>query len=268
MNKKLYIVAFFLVIIGVIGAAFSAKDFFSKEPIDGDVHIASAEIEHIMVDSQVANVRIIQSASDDIEVEWEGTLLKSALDSGNVSVEEEGTTLWVGTEEDSLFDFVSFGFNFNPLEITIHLPEKQFTSIVVDNDVGNTYVSSVDTERLHVESDVSDVETASVNADLLEVESDVGSIYLKDSNGKLFAKSNVGDITIDIDEIKHDMEIISDVGDIVITTSTIPSNVSFNGNSSVGSVTMFGKDGSFINKQAEYMVQIRNDVGDIDIMAR
>ncbi|MGY0693412.1 DUF4097 family beta strand repeat-containing protein [Virgibacillus sp. FSP13] len=268
MNKKIYIVAFFLVIIGVVGAAFTAKGFFAQEPINGEAYFATSQIDHITVDSQVANVHIVRSNSKNIEVEWEGTLLKSALDSGNVSVKEEGTTLWVGTGEDSFFDFVSFGFNFNPLEITIHLPEKQFTSIVVENDVGNTYVSSVDTERLHVESDVSDMEIASVNTDLLEVESDVGSIYLKDSNGKLFAKSNVGDITIDIDEIKHDMEINSDVGDIAITTSTIPSNVSFNGNSSVGSVTMFGKEGSFINKQAEYMVRIKNDVGDIDVIAR
>lgn len=248
MNKKIYLVAPLFIIVGVIGVFFTAKDFFARESINGEESFSSTEIDYIVIDSAVANVRVVPSESDNIGVEWEGSLFKSTLGNGTVSIEEDASTLEITIGEHRFFDFFTLQIPFDGLDVTIYLPDKQFNSIALENDVGNTHISSVNTEQLHAESNVSDMRIENVNANLLEAESDVGLIKLKNVTGKLY--------------------VVNDVGNIEVTVPTIPANVSFSGDTSLGTTTIFGEKGSLIGNQAEYMVQMHSDVGNIDVMAQ
>src|SRR5699024_11779693 len=97
------------------------------------------------------------------------------------------------------------------------LPDKQFNSLVVKNNVGNTEVNGIRVENLTTETDVSNLTIENVSANSIVAETDVGNLTLNDVQGKIYAKSDVGNIMININEIHDDMEITSNVGKVGLT---------------------------------------------------
>src|SRR5699024_2932047 len=91
-------------------------------------------------------------------------------------------------------------------------------------------------------------------------------LYLPDKKfSSLVVKNDVGNITIHSNEIEEDMTLSSDVGKIRLSVPNILDNVSFNADSSVGSVRVFGEKGSYISKNSDHIVSITTDVGNINV---
>lgn len=264
MNKM----AILLIIIGLIGAIFTAKGFFTQENIHGEESFPSESIDNITIESDLANVKILPSDSNDIEVKWKGSLLKSNLNKNNVSIEEKSSELVITIGGRKLFNFSFFGFGFfNKREVEIYLPEKRFQSITLYNDVGNATISSISVDHLIAETSVSNLTIKDIQANMIRAKSDVGIITVDGFGGNLFAKSNVGNININTDTIAADMELESDVGNINLSVPLIPDNVSFHTESDIGTVQVFGEKGSYYNKQAAFSVTMETSVGNIKVKA-
>jgi len=261
-------VAILLIAIGIIGIVFIGRMFSGKNEVGDEVRLSAGSLEHIVVDGELGNINVMPSNSNDIEIHWEGsvsTFIRSA-DDELVSIKEHNNELKISTGEERLFNFSFLNFNVqNKLKIDLYLPDKEFTSLVVKNDVGNTDIKDIHVENLTTKTDVANVTLDHVTAGSIVAETDVGNLNIKNVHGKLFAKSDVGNITIHSSEIEEDMTLSSDVGKIRLSVPNIPDNVSFNANSSVGSVRVFGEKGSYISKNSDYIVSITTDVGNINV---
>lgn len=258
-------VAILLIVIGVIGMSLTAKQIFSREKVQQEQYFSKDQFDHIVVEGGKGNVKIIPSSSEDIEVSWKGSIWNRNSDD-TVSIEENDSELKVNVGNWSFFNIPFFNFNFlNRLELKIYLPEKQYSSLIVKNDVGNTVIQDVTVNNLTAENDVANITIENVDAKSMVVENNVGNITLKNNQSKLHAESDVGNITIDTKEVKDDMTLLSDVGKINMTVPDVPDNVTFDANSSVGNVKIFGEKGSYINKSADYIVSMSTDVGNISV---
>ena len=259
-------VAVILILVGLIGAVFTAKDFFTRENIKGEAYFSSMDIEDIKITSDVANILVLPANSDDIRVKWEDSFLKSNRKNDFVSINEEDSELVITAGDKSFFSINFFGFNFfNKRQVEVYLPEKQYRSIVIHNDIGSTNISSIKVDHLTTETSVSNLTIKDVQANDIRATSDVGLITLEDFTGELFAKSSVGNISIRTEEITNAMEIESDIGNIKLTVPTIPDNISFYTHSEIGSVNVFGEKGSYHNEQADHNISLETSVGNITV---
>lgn len=266
MRRITQLLAVLMIVIGIVGIFMTGGDLMQTDT-EGRETFSGEEIDQLIVDSNIANIELHPSDSKDMEVVWEGNLRNH---SHRVHLQQDESTLMVDvdTKEPFFLKFFSFFDFLNKLTVKIYLPDKIFSNISVENEVGNTLISSVHADKFYVKSDVSNIEMTDVQTEELIVESDVGNIQLDDVTGVITAKSDVGNMTLKLMEITNDIQLTSDVGKISVQLSRIPDNVSFQGYSDVGSIRIFGESGNYINRNAEYMVDMKTDVGKIDVYTR
>lgn len=264
-------VAFLLIVMGVIGMAFTAKQFFSRETLDDTQRFSGDHIDHIIIESDHANVNVLPSASEDIEISWKGSVVNKGRRSSDdrVSIDEEKSELRIHTEEFRFFNISFFNLNlFNHLELTIYLPKKQYRTLDITNDIGSTVIKDISVDHLTAENDVANMTVESVQATSMVAKNDVGNITLTNNVGNLHAENDVGNITVSTDGIHDDMTLLSDIGKIKMTVSSIPDDVTFNAYSSIGSVRIFGEKGSYINREAKHIVSLTTEIGNITVDVR
>lgn len=267
MNKINKFLALFFIIIGVVGVVLTAKGFFNQEVASKEETFRSENIENIIIDSDVANIRMLPTTEEEIKVEWSGKMLKS--NKNKVQIEEDSEFLRIDIGQDSLLGMrkFQFGININMLYVDVYVPEKEFASIQIDNDVGSTNISSIKASNVTVDSDVAGMTIGNIAARSINATSAVGSINIKNSTGKLNAINDVGAIDILMNEITDDISLQTNVGSIKVTVPTIPENVTFNGASDIGSINIFEEKGSYISKDADYVVMMQTDIGNIKVKA-
>ena len=263
-------VAIFLIILDVIGMALTAKSFFTREKVDSELNFSADRFEHVVIEGGRGNVQILPSTSSDIEVIWKGSLFNRGSRDDIVWVEENDSELKINIGKQRRFFNISFfDFDFlNRLEVRVYMPEKQFNSLVVKSEVGNVNVKDVQVDYLTAETDVANMTIESVHTKSMVVETNVGNVMLENIEGKLHAESDVGNITIRNELITNDMTLLSDVGKIELTVPRIPDNITFDADSSIGNVKVFGDRGSYISSEAEHIVSMYTDIGNITVRAQ
>lgn len=261
-------VAILLIVVGVIGMGLTAKPFFSRESLDHDQSFSGDQFDHLVIESNQAAVKILPSTSQNIEVSWKGSIVNRGLGSSDnlVSIEEAGPELRIRVRKPWFFNWSLFNLNFiNRLDVTVYLPQKWYRSLVVKNDVGSTVIKDVSVDHLIAENNVSNMTIENVQATSIVAKNDVGNITLTNNQGNLQAESVVGNIAVVTDDIMDDMTLRSDVGKIELTVPFVPDDVTFDAHSSVGAVRIFGEKGSYINRNATYVVSMTTEVGSITV---
>lgn len=260
--------AILLLLTGVVGMLLTGKDFWSREKVKETLYFSKDRFEHIVLEGDMGNVQVLSSEGDEIEVSWKGKHLNTKRDN-LVVIEENDTELKINFDGDRFFNvsFFSFGF-LNNLDITVHLPEKEYRSLVVKSDVGNVHIKGITANHLTAVTDVANLTVEEVTTQSASLETDVGKMTLNNMAGKLHAESDVGNIVMTSDDITDDLTLLSDVGNIELALTEIPDNVTFNGDSSIGKVKIFGERGSYLSNNADYTVSMKTDVGNITVKAR
>lgn len=113
-------------------------------------------------------------------------------------------------------------------------------------------------------ADAASVDLKNLDTKSVEVETDVGSISLDDVQGNVQATSDVGGISGEMDVIDDDWTLISNVGKIALRVGAA-NHTSFIANTDVGSVRIFGDNKSYVNKNQKTVVEMKTDVGSINV---
>jgi len=266
--KKFGIVMMFF---GLIGMIFTAKSFFAHQTIDDEQSYPSEHVNEIVISSNYANVEILPTNSDDINITLKGYTKNhnERTVSHLVTLNENAGKLVVDANKSWFLNISFFNFKLHEREdLIIHLPKKHYELINIKNDVGKTVVKDMTVEQLTVENSVANMNLENVQAKVIDVENNVGNITLKNNTGKIFAENDLGNISVIIDEINNDMTFIANVGKISLTVPTIPDDTTFKANTSLGSVQIFGESGSVINKGANYIISMTTDIGNISVEER
>lgn len=299
MVKKLAVAAIILLVIGITGAIFTFKSYFFVQKQEEYRQIEANDIEHIQINSNVANMHILPSNSQKVEVSWSNPNKKrNQLD---VKISEKNGTLDIQAKLKHRFRFLQLGPS--TIDVDIKLPNKVFQSLeaknnvgaikiediaaddmIVSNDTGSIGLKDITGKQLQVKNNVGAIkieniatEDITVSNDTgktvlkdiagkqLQVKTKIGKIDLTDTVGKLQASSDTGAISISTKKIEHDMHLETEIGSITIAVPTIPSDVSFDLHSEIGSVKAFGAKGSHIVPNAQTVVKATSSVGSIQV---
>ncbi len=239
------------VILFAIGMLFAGFDFggIDMQRFDMNVHNVQENFEHILIESDTADINLI--ASDDGNVRVECFEEKKVYH--EVFVEDETLNIRI-RDHRKWYDHIRL-FNFRGPVITVYLPEGEYGDLTIDSHTGDVGIAQAfDFEEGRIALSTGDVRwnTASVDG-VLQIESSTGNIEVKNAPvGKLKLSATTGNIHA---------EAVRCEGDVEIRTST--------GNQRLIDVTcgnLFSKantgDGYFEHMIAERHVTIKRSTGD------
>ncbi|RZT23393.1 DUF4097 family beta strand repeat-containing protein [Fictibacillus sp. BK138] len=247
--KRIVRIALILIVFSIAGNAVlyvMGESPFNLAKVE-EKHLFSAnKIKDIEVSSNIGDVTVMPHESDEIEVRLEGNIEKKYADNLYLSVTDENNTLTVDVSEKKtvhLFSIFSGDYN-----LIVKLPKKEF-------------------QLLQVSSDAASITLNDIKAEHVELTTDMGDIFIKDVVAAVSAKSDVGDIDVQVQNIEKDITAKSDVGDITVTTKEQPQHLRTQMSNSIGEEIIKLpnlKNGSIGNGGP--LVFLKSDVGDLALM--
>jgi len=262
MNRKIIMIALVLIVIGVVGAVVTGKEYFAYEEVGGEEQISAENLEEMSILSDVANLHIKPSMDNDLHVKWSGK-----VGIGNDSVVEtkiKDRKLIVDIKNKSFFNFINWNWHYYSVEI--YIPRKELNKLTVSNNVGIVVADHIEVQTIDVETDVSDIKIKSVKSNSIIVSSAVGKISINNSKGEIVANNDIGTIHIVVPEITGHITAKTDVGEIKLQTQKDQNKASIFGASDLGSIKIFNhKDQKYLVEGSEYLIDLKTDIGDITV---
>ncbi|HLS36198.1 MAG TPA: DUF4097 family beta strand repeat-containing protein, partial [Bacillota bacterium] len=112
---------------------------------------------------------------------------------------------------------------------------------------------------------VSDVYVEDVLSLTTHLESSLGDIVVKNSEGEFNIKNDIGNIEFSGSNPKGNITAQTDLGDIILQIGN-KENASIYATSDLGDVTIYGSNiESFVVKEANYIVDVKTNIGDIKV---
>lgn len=220
MNKKMknsFWVAASLCVAGLVlflvclfGTGFDFRKM-SNVTYETNTYEISERFTDIKVDVSTADVRFLPANTDSCKVVCKET------DKMKHSVKVENGTLVIdAVDKRKWINFI--GFTFESPEVTVYLPETEYSRLdikgntgdievpehfkfgtaKVDVDTGDILWSAPVTTTLELKTDTGDVTVNNISADALTVKTSTGDVTITTAavNGAISAKSSTGDIKI------------------------------------------------------------------------
>jgi len=254
--KKALIIASCLMIAGVL-LCFTAMlliDFDFKK-LDTNTYTTNTYeftelINDIDLDCNTADIKILPSDSDKTKV----VILENEDDTHTTKV--VGNKLSIQNEDDEWYENIFFGFNFRSPEITIYLPQKNYSSIYVDNSTGDLNIKEINFDTIEIEVSTGDTTLNNITTSHIEIESSTGSVNLtkisayKDIN----IETSTGDIELNSAVCNGSLELETSTGDIAFDRSDA---ASINCETSTGDIT-----GTLLSDKSFYT---ETSTGDISV---
>lgn len=264
MKNIRIIVSIIFIVIGIIGAIFTVKDYLLTQNVQYEYTVENDHINTIFIKDRVASIEIVPATGSNIVVEWEEDGNRR---SDRVTIDESGNQLEVKRQRTLALLRIPT-LNMTPKKMKVYVPKDNTSSINIQNAVGSVVVEDVHVDELSVQTDVQKIEIINVHGNMIEALSSVGSIVIERSTGDITAISNVGSVDVDLERVTGDMHLQSDVGSVKLGLDTQPEDVSFIGSSSLGSVKIFGEKTSIPATNARYEVYLETDVGSVKVHSR
>lgn len=226
----------------------------------------------IYVDTDVAEIKIVESA----ETEKYGVKCQLAGSEEVTQCKVENNSLVISTSENVIqFSLNVFGlFSSTKNQIIIYVPRGEILeNIDITSDVGEIKIDSIiGAISLKISADVGDIEIKGGEYGTVDINANVGDIKASDMRVafKLDVYSDVGDVELD-GNFACNMNVETSVGDIEIETDLDASKYDYSISTSAGDVEAFGNknEGGNITVNnsitAEYKMQIKTDIGDVEV---
>ncbi|WP_312092984.1 DUF4097 family beta strand repeat-containing protein [Niallia sp.] len=258
--KKLMITGIVLIIIGTLGSFLTFRDNgidIAEEKVFKERNITAVELE-----SNNAAVEIIPTTDPETKVEVVGKGTKDTMT--NLTAKVDGETLIVNLEEKQIgFIHLDFG----SLTLRIALPEKQYKSMIINNDNGKINIANLGVEQLKAESNNGRIEMKNILSKKVEVNSDNGRVSLEHVIGSIKGKTNNGKFSILTAALDQPIELETNNGSIEIETENEPTNVTFDVHVDNGSINILDKyKGSTVIGNGENLVKLTTNNGKIHVL--
>ncbi|MED1863033.1 DUF4097 family beta strand repeat-containing protein [Fictibacillus nanhaiensis] len=249
MIQKILRTAYFLIGISIIGNGvlfMMGESPFNLAKINEQKSIETSSINEIMIESSAGDVFVLPHDGDQIIITMKGKTEKKFADNFSLSVKTDENKLRIQAkqkENTNLFSLFSGDY-----ELLVKLPQAEY-------------------KRLQVNSDTSDIKMHAIKANDIQLQTNLGDILLEDITGAVSAKSDVGDIDIQLLHIKKDIIAKSNLGDITIKTKNEPDQLRTDLRNTIGEETITLprlKNGSI--GTGGPLVFLSSEVGDLALM--
>lgn len=258
--KKLFVVAFVLIGIGIVGSLFTFTSYSETESVLEEAEFDSDKIEEIDLQTDNAKVEVlpIDSSSSKVKVISEGKdyRLSSNVKNNSLSIEMKH-------KRHRLFNLDFFG---EGASLTVYVPEKQYKSINVKSNNGKIVVKDIEADDVAVDTDNGKIELQQVNTASIYAETNNGQISLNEVEGDLVGRTNNGGIYLKTTHIDRPIDLQTDNGRIEIKTEKEPKNVVYDVKTGNGKVTIFeNSNWDTMIGNGEHLVKLRTANGRISI---
>lgn len=259
-GKKIIVLSFILIFIGIAGSIFSFNQFDSK------AYSAKKTLDepftNLSIDINNDSIELLPTEDSVTRVEMQG--LDSENPDDEVTMEVRDNTLFIESADSP--QVFNIGLFSEEAKMTVYLPETTYESVVMKTDNGNLHASRLDVESMKADTNNGDIGLERMTGSRTEVNTSNGNVEITEVQGELSGTSNNGDITLSTNAIEHPMNLETHNGNIEISTKTEPANASFDMNSDNGTARLFGKDNSNeVFGEGEIPVILYSSNGDVTV---
>ncbi|WP_338450089.1 DUF4097 family beta strand repeat-containing protein [Niallia oryzisoli] len=270
---------------------------FSSVDVHETRDVSAEGIRNILIDSPAVDVNVQPTSDDKIEAVFSGKVGKKSKDLYKLDFDKDGDTVKISMEKENKFQFMMF--NFTRVSLNIKVPEKVYHSIKLNAASGDMAVDEVEAKKLTIETKSGDIEVSDVRTEdtlslttssgdiaannnhskRMEMETSSGDITTKDNVAKgsdLLASSgdiisdnqaledskihtSSGDISVEMDELKGNIELKASSGDIDVNFTKAPTSLTLDYKSSSGEGTAHIDDMKYSEKSEHRMI---GEIGD------
>ncbi|MFS0574553.1 DUF4097 family beta strand repeat-containing protein [Sporosarcina sp. 179-K 3D1 HS] len=300
-RKELSRIALFLLLVGLVGSAFTFGKMKKTEWITEVVQVENTDFQEIQVTVNNGSAELLPTNEPTARIEVSGQQGKY-----KVSADTNGDRLIVHLEDEKKKLF-NFNFNFKSPAVKVYVPEKKYDAILMESRNGKMKIDSIqaheiaaktangsvdltniDTERLTADTKngqiradqliSSTIQAKSNNgritmkntaAETVTLEADNGRIELQNVEGQITGTAKNGRISLLASELNHPMDLKTNNGSISIQTDREPTNAIIQTHANNGSITVFGeKNGAGNYGSGEHLIQLSTQNGKIEVEKR
>lgn len=260
-TKKLSIIAFTLLIVGIVGGLLTYPQMKEAEPIHEEIRVEDENFQSIEVAAENAEVILVPTTDSQTKVEYVASSHNGIEYSFDVIVENE--TLKVSSAERQL-QFIQFDFMHTIQQITVYLPEKTYESVMIDVINGNVQVANMNIGDAKIETVNGKLDLAGLQTSNISVYSHNGSILLEEIEGELQGKTINGSIHVKAEHLDQNIQLENVHGRIEIETKEEPTNATIMADVVLGEVEIFGdSSGNAVFGEGKHKVNLSSVNGRI-----
>lgn|SRR5690625_1167766 len=262
MYRTLSIIALLFIVVGLIGAFTTGKQYLESEIISGEERFAANEVQSISIESDISDIHLQPSDDENVYVVWDGKV-RSTVGS-DIEIALKNGKLTVNLKGNGFFSF--FHFPLNTYTVQVFIPQDTLENVSIHNNVGTVNVEDVKLKRVTIKTDVSDIHMKNVSTESSQLSSSVGGISILNSSGAFDIDSDIGDIDIVAPEITGDIYAKTNVGDITLQVNSSQREASIFGTSDLGRVNILNRmETKHLVDGATLMIDLKTDLGDITV---
>lgn len=262
MKKLLGVV---LILIG-LGMAFSfysdgnwnpfQRFAWGAEAVKQERSVSASGVERVRVLAESANVTVAPSDSSQIRAYVTGQMRGQIEKDLQFEVEKSGDTVIIQLTTDN-----RFGFGFNQLNLTVELPEKQWSSAEVKAKSGNVNVRQLSGDQLQLQTSSGNIAAEQLTSKTIKLEASSGNVRLQgfqaeqvrfetssgntmllEGTGEIKGESRTGNVSIHLPELTRNLDLSARSGDVKVTLDQEPKSfaVDFSAGSGRGDIAWEG----------------------------
>jgi lia operon protein LiaG len=220
MRKSVYI-GLILVVAGVIGlfvayqqggllSGFGTTSFEQRETLDLN------GVNRVLISPSSADIILIESAGDTVEVEAVGQVSNSLLEKTKLIVKKSGDKLIIDIEQPKFF----VGFNFTSLELNIAIPSRQWEEFKIETGSGRVQADQLAARKIVISSGSGRVDLGQVEAESMEFSLGSGDVRMNASADQIKGSTGSGNIMLESGELKE-IKLETGSGNITVTADQL-----------------------------------------------
>lgn len=258
--KKISIIAFILILIGVIGSIFTINSISKSEDDIEKIEMNDETYQQIGISTNNANVEILPANDQTTIVEFSGS------EEYNLHADVKGDMLTVNAEERRSFNWFSFDFSFSTPTLKVYLPAKDYEHLKVESDNGRIIASDLQSKDISIETNNGRIEFGNIKSSRTMVETDNGRIHLENIEGEISGRTNNGRISLITKDLDRPIDLQSDNGRIEIQSEKEPTNAILDIKTDNGKITVFGDSNwDTVIGNGDHLIKLTTNNGGITI---
>lgn len=259
--KRVSIIALLLLVVGGIGIAFT----FNTENKSGNWSIQeetinSEEVMNIKVETDNLEIVILPTKEESIKLELEADHSQYDL---ITSIEGATLSIQANHKRIKLFNFDLFSFG---SALTIHVPEKAYDSLQVENDNGRITLANLEVNNINAATDNGRIELNNIISSMTVVKTSNGKIILDQVAGEVNGTTSNGSITFTTEHLDQRVDLKTNNGKIDLHTENEPTNVTFDVRVDNGTVRIFGESNwDTVIGKGDHLIKLETNNGKITV---
>ena len=268
ISRFILAVALLILIVGGCGINEAVQ---TNEVRQQESNFRMQDISSLKVNGEIGEISVHASQGEEIMVKFEASdrfdlVERTSENQLNLTINYQGHWNLFGRRNRINWNPFTRNDEYEVPKLEIFLPEFRFESVQINNEVGTIRMGDLSVQKLNVSSRVGEVVLTNNNAELTRIETNVGRIRINHHEGDLFAKSDVGEIRVDLEIINQNISLETSIGAISLDVNRTPENATIKAETDLGRSRIFGENSNReVFGTGDFQVGLSSSIGEITV---